>query len=89
MSRWDVNVPLIFNHPRQPCVSAATLLSRGYALKAKVVLSWSFRGKNSQIRQKLHLMAISAKGQSPEQAFFGYLCIQRKFIILNVGQALR
>lgn len=55
--------------PDSQFMSSVVSLSSRCALKSKVALGWFFRrGKSSQIRQNLHLMAISAKGKSTEQA---------------------
>lgn len=83
-------MPLIGKHPRQPIYvyCRSSVLQIRSEVKGGAQLGFSGGKKPSQIRQKLHLMAISAKGKSIEQAFFGCPSIQWRFIIPNMWQGI-
>lgn len=70
MFRWDLNLPFIGKHPRQPIdvYCSSSVLEVGSEVKGGAI--GLLEGKYSQIRQKPHLMAISAKGKSIEQTFW-------------------
>lgn len=48
-------------------MSIVAFVSWRYALKSKVVLSWSFRGKKILNQTKAHMMAIRAKVKNIKQ----------------------
>ena len=68
MFRWNLNVPLIDKHPRQPIYVYCSSSVLEICSEVKGGDVGLVRAKKPpQTRQKLHLMAIRAKGKNIKQ----------------------